>query len=373
MQVAGFLKRYPKTANVLILFSALIIALGIAEVVFRINGKYATFNEKYGKPYHSLFATDHNSWYHINPPHEIASQTLSEYSYAIRANNEGLLDKDFTVANKPHAFRIMVIGDSFVQGMGAAPDSTVPKQLESILKARYGNTLEIEVWNCGVANSDPFFEYVLFANRLLKYNPNYVIEVVNFTDITDVILRGGFNRFHASDSSVTYNSPPWYEPIYAKSFLFRSIYHDVLGYNWLFLRPKQEIEARQNSAKLIDGVLTDFEKLCSGHHIPFLVAFHPSNYEMREKTEYSMQSLINYCDSTHIPRTDIRGCLISYGFYGEKSSQLYWPIDGHCNSFGYIHFARCISSPVIQYLDSVWQKDLSQQQLGPWPPTVILN
>jgi hypothetical protein len=352
MQGTGFFKRYPKTANVLILFGTLIIALGIAEVVFRLNGKYATFNEKYGKPYHSLFATDYKSWYHINPPHELASQTLSEYSYAIRANNEGLLDKDFTVEKKPHAFRIMVIGDSFVQGMGAVTDSSLPAQLQRILKKQYGDSIDIQVWNCGVANSDPFFEYMLFANRLQKYNPDYVIEVVNFTDITDVILRGGFKRFNA-DSTVTFNAAPWYEPLYAKSFLFRSIYHDVLGYNWLFLRPKQEEKARNNSTQMIGGVLTGFKKLCSTRGIPFLAVFHPSNYELSEKSEYSMQGLIYYCDSAHIPFTDIRACLVTQGLEGEKSKALYWPIDGHCNSLGYMYFAQCISAPVIQYLDSI--------------------
>ena len=351
MQGKGFFKRYPKAANLLVLLSTVFIFLTIAEVVFRINGKYATFNERYGKPYHSLFATDQKSWYHINPPHQVASQTLSEYSYAIRANNEGLLDKDFTVEKKPHAFRIMVIGDSFVQGMGAVVDSTLPAQLQRILKKQYGDSSNIEVWNCGVANSDPFFEYMLFANRLQKYNPDYVIEVVNFTDITDVILRGGFNRFNA-DSTVTFNSAPWYEPLYAKSFLFRSIYHDVFHYSWLFLRPKQEEKAKENSSVMIGEVLTDFKKLCTARHIPFLAAFHPSNYELREKTEYSMQNLISHCDSTHIQYVDIKACLVAQGLEGEKSKALYWPVDGHCNRLGYMYFAQCISTPVMQYLDT---------------------
>src|ERR1022692_4885204 len=79
----------------------LIIALLLTEVIFRINGKYATFNEKYGLPYNSLFENDLKSWYFIYKPHEVASQTLNEYSYAIRANNEGFLDRDFVVTKNP--------------------------------------------------------------------------------------------------------------------------------------------------------------------------------------------------------------------------------------------------------------------------------
>jgi len=356
MQGNGFFKRYPKVANLLVLAASIVVLLVVAEIIFRVNGKYATFNEKYGLPYHSLFATDQKSWYHINPPHQLASQTLSEYAYSIRANNEGLLDKDFTVQKKPHTFRILVIGDSFVQGMGAVADSTLPAQLQRILSGRYADWLDIEVWNCGVANSDPFFEYILFANRLLKYHPDYVIEVVNFTDINDVILRGGFKRFNA-DSTVTFNRPPWYEPLYAKSFLFRSIYHDILGYNWLFLRPKQEQQARANSTQMIGELLADFQKRCAAQGIPFLAVFHPGAFELTASTAYSMQPLINYCDSTHITYTDIKACLVAQGFEGEKSKALYWPVDGHCNRLGYMYFAQCISAPIIQYLDTATHKN----------------
>ena len=348
----SFFRRHPAAFNLLILVVMFVVLLGMAEMYFRYNGKYATFNETYGKPYHSLFATDHRSWYHVYEPHQVTSQSLKEYAYSIRANNEGLLDKDFITTRQPGTIRIMVIGDSFVQGMGAVADSTLPKQLEGILNNHFKNEPAVEVWNCGIGNSDPFFEYRLFADRLLKYQPDYVIEVVNFTDISDVILRGGNKRFNP-DSSVTYNQPPWFEPLYAKSYLVRRVVHDVLRYNWQFLRPKQEIAARKNSEVLIAGVLNDFEKLCSSNHITLLVAFHPGKNEMTENTEYTMEGLIHDCDSLHIRRSDIRACMVSGGFNAEKAKALYWPMDGHCNRFGYQVFAECLSLSVMQYLDSL--------------------
>ncbi len=356
---SNYVSQHPLRANLVVFTFTILVLLLLAEVAFRVNGKYATFNEKYGLPYHSLFATEHKSWYHVYPAHQVTSQTLKEYSYSLLANNEGLLDKDFTVEKKPRTYRIMVIGDSFVQGMGAGPDSTMPKQLEAILKKEFADDLDIEVWNCGIGNSDPCFEYMLFANRLLKYKPDYVVEVVNFTDINDIILRGGFKRFNA-DSTITYNRPPWFEPIYAKSYLARRIVHDVLEYNWLFLKPKQEIEARKSSAMLIDSVLTAFQAICTAHHVPFMAAFHPSNYELTEKAEYSMQSIISYCDSTHIPYTDIRACLISEGWGGNKAQLLYWPLDGHCNANGYAHFAQCLSAPLINNINSVVRQAITE-------------
>ncbi len=351
-KASEFIAKHSAIVNISILFIAITLVLALAEVILRANGRYATFNEKYGHPYHSLFDAGHKSWYHIYEPHQVTSQTLKEYSYSIMANNEGLLDEDFVVKKKPHSIRIMVIGDSFVQGMGAGTDSTCPKLLEGILRKRYGNAPEIEVWNCGIGNSDPFFEYVLFANRLLKYEPDYVIEVVNSTDITDVILRGGFKRFN-SDSTVTYNSGPWFEPIYEKSFVVRGLVHDVLRYNWCFLRPEQEVDATHQSEQKIDSALTMFEKLCSDHHIPLLLAFHPRDREIDGTAKYPMEPLIRYCDLMHFRAIDIRPCWEQQGFAGEMSKALFWPIDGHCNGMGYSHFAECLSTPLISYIDSV--------------------
>ena len=351
-KTSGFIAKHPAVVNIAILFIALALVLVLVEVMCRANGKYATFNERYGLPYHSLFDAGQKSWYHIYEPHEVTSQTLKEYSYSIMANNEGLLDKDFVVEKKPHTIRVMVIGDSFIQGMGAGTDSTCPKLLEGILRKKYGDDPNIEVLNCGIGNSDPFFEYVLFANRLLKYGPDYVIEVVNSTDITDVILRGGFKRFNA-DSTVQYNSGPWFEPIYAKSFLFRRVVHDVLRYNWCFLRPEQEIQATQQSEHEIENALSGFEKLCNEHHIPLLLAFHPRDREIEGSDRYPVEPLIRYCDSMHFRAIDIKPCLEQHGFAGERAKALFWPIDGHCNGVGYSHFAECLSTPLIAYIDSV--------------------
>lgn len=343
-------RRY--SASIGLMALTLAILLIFAELIFRANGKYATFNEKHGAPYHSVYDAGHKSWYHIYTPHQVASQDLKEYSYSIMANNEGLLDKDFVVAKRKRSVRIMVMGDSFVQGMGAGIDSTLPKLLEGVLRKQYGDALDIEVWNCGIGNSDPVFEYKLLADRLMKYSPDYVIDVINTTDISDVMLRGGFNRFKA-DSTVSYNPPPAIEPLYEHSFLVRRVMHDVLGYDWMFMRPAQEHEATMQSIKEIDDVLMRFRSLCATNKIPLLVAFLPRDKELLSANKYGLEGLIGFCDSVHIPHTDIRPCLQAKGFDGEKAKLLYWPIDGHCNGDGYRHFAECLSASLVPYFDSV--------------------
>lgn len=82
----------------------------------------------------------------------------------------------------------MCLGDSFTECMGSTGDST----FEHLLA--WGND-SLEVMNCGMAGSDPFFEYKLFEDKLLKYKPDDVFVFVNVSDIFDVMTRGGFERF----------------------------------------------------------------------------------------------------------------------------------------------------------------------------------
>src|ERR1700719_3620611 len=105
--------------NIALLTVTLAILLPAVEMFFRFTGGYMSDSEKHGDRFYSVYESPHEKrWYHIYEPHQVNSQTLQEYSYSIYANNEGLLDKEFTVAKTLRTFRILVIGDSFIQGMG---------------------------------------------------------------------------------------------------------------------------------------------------------------------------------------------------------------------------------------------------------------
>src|SRR5580700_10369365 len=113
MKIPGTVK------NIALLSATLLIMLLVVEIFFRFTGKYMSDGEKHGEPFSSVYHSPiEKRWYHIYEPHAMTNQKLEEYSYSIYANNEGLLDKDFTVDKAPHKFRILVIGDSFIQGMG---------------------------------------------------------------------------------------------------------------------------------------------------------------------------------------------------------------------------------------------------------------
>ena len=336
----------------LTIFTVLILLI-VVEALLRLTGRYMTDNEKHGDKFNSVYHSPiEKRWYHIYDPHKMSSQTLQEYAYSIYANNEGLLDTEFTVSKAPHTFRILVIGDSFIQGMGASVDSTCPKQLERILKEHFNGTPDIEVWNCGIGGSDPVYEFLLLKNRLLQYKPDYIIEELNATDITDVIQRGGSGRFNA-DSTVSYRPAPSIEPLYIKSYICRSVVRDLLRYDWMLLSPKQQVEERVVAAKIIDSSLINFQSLCATNQIPLLITFVPFKGEMLGYQDYTMAPFIKLCNANHIAVLDLKNYFETNNLADTKSLKLYWSIDMHFNGVGYGIFAQSLSVPLIKYIDSL--------------------
>jgi len=81
---------------------------------------------------------------------------------------------------------------------------------------------DVLLLNGGIGGSDVFYEYYKLKNLLWpQYQPEEVLIVVNSSDINDVVVRGGNERFGAE--TVRYKRGKWWEPIYASSLMVRLI------------------------------------------------------------------------------------------------------------------------------------------------------
>jgi lysophospholipase L1-like esterase len=347
------MKKNSLTANILLALISTICLLGLTELALRYTGIYKSYMEKMGFPYMSLYKVQEKNWYHVHSINSLFVDGDQEFSYKDTTNNEGLVDKRFDTSKAQGTIRIMVFGDSFIQGVGAPYDSSCPRLLAAILNRRFHGNPKVEVWDCGVSGSDPFFEYILLANRLMQYKPDMVIEAVNNSDIDDIIVRGGAERF-LPDSTVTYKKAPWFEPFFIKSHFVRGAVHGVFKYNWLFLRSKEMARAKDESLRQIEFSLKQFQNLCTEKHVPLLVALQPIVEELNGKrSSYDLGPLVRFCDSTGIDQVDVKQYLEKEGYTGDKANAIYWPINVHFNSEGYNRYAQCLSIPVGQYLDSI--------------------
>ncbi len=336
--------------NITLFCFASLLGMIILEVFLRYRGTYDTFGERTGiSGYTSIYNTgsaSHRPWYFVHDAPVYWKE--KEFVHSWNPNNEGLNDHNFsTKKSKP---RIMILGDSFVQGVGATSDSTLPLQVGYILADKQPE-MPMEVWNCGMAGADPIYEYRLFHDILLKYRPDMLVVVVNSSDVDDVLIRGGFERFRP-DSTVAYHHAPWFEPIYAQSHLARFIFRNVFRYNSRLISESKMESAEHTADTILASALDSFSTLCTERQIKLCIAFHPLGYEPPHSSAYRVSPLVDHCKAQHIPYLDMSLALQEDGYDEAHVKALSWPIDSHFKNAGYHYLAELISQQIAAMMDS---------------------
>jgi len=93
----------------------------------------------------------------------------------VKTNSIGHRDFEYPVARQPGVPRIMMLGDSFVEGWGVPFDETITKRLERMFT---DSGRKVEVMNTGVGNYGSVQEVEAFMVRDAKFKPDIV--VLNF-------------------------------------------------------------------------------------------------------------------------------------------------------------------------------------------------
>ncbi|MBS1685223.1 MAG: hypothetical protein JSS76_10725 [Bacteroidetes bacterium] len=319
----------------------LILTAAFCEITLRYLGFYKIYTEKMDGEYVSYYGRHMPTWFWGYHPYDSILVNKPEYTYHSKANNYGFADRDFDTSDDPHILKALVLGDSFVQGLGAPPDSSWPARLEGLLN---GNTdsLHYRIYNAGVAGSDPFFEYIWLKKRLINLHPDLVIMSINYSDVNDCITRGGLERFRA-DGTTQFAPGPWFEPLYKNIHLIRMFLHFVLRYDFSLLSPAQyERRSRAALAALADCA-DSAAVLCSAHGVQFLVVLHPylDPYDHYLQKQDLLTGIVPLLDHKHVSVIDLFGdfkAVVSTGNYRDYS----WPRDMHYTSRGYDLFAHLL-------------------------------
>jgi hypothetical protein len=99
-----------------------------------------------------------------------------------RMNADGLRDREYAPARRPGVFRVLLLGDSFVEGMQVPLAQTFAKRLEAKL-AEDGR--DVEVVNAGFSGFGTDNELLFFTTDGHRYQPDVVL--LGFTSSNDVI------------------------------------------------------------------------------------------------------------------------------------------------------------------------------------------
>jgi len=105
-------------------------------------------------------------------------------------NSLGFRNYEFNPIKSDNIYRIVIVGDSTVFGLGSNDNSTFPMFLQNKLR-EYRNSKNIEVINCGIPSFTAENMKNIIKAEILDYSPNLIIIYGFFNDIyySDVVFK----------------------------------------------------------------------------------------------------------------------------------------------------------------------------------------
>lgn len=213
-----------KVAKFFLFFFIIVIVL---EFGLRTLGTFETYSEKISGYYYSYYGQSEPSGHHVWRTDENITYDEPEFYITYPPNSLGVRENEFALEKEDSVFRIITIGDSYTEGHRAPYDSTWSRFLENTLNETASST-DYEVLNCGTNGSDIYFMHQFLKDTLIDYKPDLILVLLNFSDIHDIILRGGRERFQ-EDGSVIFSVAPWFEPLYKHSHFIRMVCEVLLS------------------------------------------------------------------------------------------------------------------------------------------------
>ena len=338
--------------RVRLLIASTAIAMVTLEFVLRILGAASNYYEQNGnRNYVSIYQQqDTQSWFLVHSANSEVGWTQKEFRHARQTNSLGLSEREIQEAQQPAEYRVIALGDSFTEGVGTAYESTWVKVVEKELAAHLPGR-QVTTINAGISGSDVYFEYVLLREKLLSYHPDLVIVGINHTDVVDIIIRGGMERFQSGGTITTQRSGPGWEWLYGISYIFRHIVRDAFGYNWLLLSGEVMRSEEQMAAAKIQDCMDDFMRLAADRHFKVLFVFNPLEYEVKaQQYDAAFQAVV--ADSQRAHGGSMIDLLEDFRATGtitrENSSEFFWGTDLHHNTKGYQVMGNAIARRIIE-------------------------
>jgi lysophospholipase L1-like esterase len=320
-----------------------IIVLLALEILLRIFGINETYSESIGQSYQSYFNIVSKNYYQTWRSNDTFVLDHKDFKYNYITNEIGLREISIDSFKKKSSdtFRILTLGDSFTEGVGAPYDSTFPYLLEKKLQLK---NLNCKVYNAGASGSDPFFNYVFYKDKLKNLNPHLIIIAINSSDINDYFFRGGMERFQ-NNFTVKTKKGPRYETLYKHSYIFRLLIVNILRKKkQMFISDAEYKTIIKDFSQDFLKLMSDFEKKMGDYTCLLIVAF-PAPSESKNSyirkniiIKKTFEQLLSESQSNNIYVKSLfpefNALINKHNFYDFTFKN-----DGHFNSNGYEHFA----------------------------------
>lgn len=297
---------------------------------------------------------------HFHRPGKGGWQHTSEYDTYIAINAQGLRDDEYPYAKPAGVFRILILGDSFVEGFQVAQDATFEARLEQQLNAA-GTAPPIEVINGGVSRYGTDNALLFLENEGLRYAPDLVIYAFYPNDVTDNIEK---TLFELGDDGALIQHPgkvTFVEQLrgffYDVSFLYRfglgvSIQMQqqaddtLIDTAWGRVLPiyRAELLPREaNAWTLTAALLERMQASTSAAGADLVIVSLPEIYQ----SEDALWAQVEQTDEVlrrDAPSADLSARVPDGAYYLDllpvfqaraQTETLYYPVDGHFNETGH--------------------------------------
>lgn len=117
-----------------------------------------------------------------NTPNARSDHFSSEYRVSLRFNSAGIRGPDRPYAKPRETYRIVVLGDSFVEGAAVALEDRVTEVLEGLLNAA-NPSRRVEVIAMGVAVYSTDQQLLWLESHGVKYQPDLVVLMFYYNDV----------------------------------------------------------------------------------------------------------------------------------------------------------------------------------------------
>lgn len=214
---------------------------------------------------------------------------IPEGKVSVTYNSEGWRDLEHDVEKPNGVFRILVLGDSFMEANSVKLDDTFHRQVEELASAAGNN---VEVINMGVAGYGTLQEYLVFRDIGHLYNPDLVL--VGFFDGNDVINNSLELASILTEEGQVTNARPFLDLNESSHWTITPV--DFEGAQRSYAKNKASLDAKRN--KLTERLVLWRLLIAGIARIP-VPEFLKSQESQLEPVDKSLQELalmgVNYC------------------------------------------------------------------------------
>lgn len=277
------------------------------------------------------------AWYKTGRISVSEMQDRYEFRYVHEYNSNGFRNGEISSESNR---KVLCLGDSFTEGQGAPQDSTWPVLLESMLPTQLSS--ELEIVNAGVAGTDVIYIQKFLEDLLFSYEPDFVILAQNASDISELSYRGGKERFRPN-CKLNFKDKGILSYLYNISYIARHISHDFLRLNNQLIT-KEEVQRRSAGAvPLIIETILEIHESCLRNDVGFMLVLHPYENELGSIDNWSNEVM------AAVDSAGVNSLSLFPKFNQAVSEQiLFWEMDRHCNSKGYLLMAEEICNHLVE-------------------------